>query len=334
MPHHALCPTLLAWTTGHAAQSTAGMTRLRRNLPLLAGLLGLCCGPTRSDSSRQAATPGGVISWSLDRCEPGVEDHDRDGLDDRCEDELAAAFAPELRVDPSECGFDRSVSPARPGGEYLYAVQRSHDTRQIRIAYLPAYYVDCGWSGPKCALTSEMCEGHTGDSEFMIVELGFNATTPGWIVQGVFLSAHCHGRSDGRCRWYRDAALHRFQWIGESARRNGPVVWVARGSHAAYPGRGDCDTGFWQFDTCDNNTLAVRFPVRTRAQNLGSRSRPFMGASDCTVPGRGGWLSTLADASVAECFWTSAKPFRGWQRVHQGTPPTPYDRPLRERAGF
>ncbi len=309
------------------------MMRLRRSLPLLAAVVALSCWPRPSDSSRETAEAGGGINWALEQCEHRTEDNDRDGLDDQCEHELAAVFAPELRVDPSECGFDRGVSPPRPGGEYLYAVQRSSDSGRLRIAYLPAYYVDCGWSGPKCVAAAEMCEGHTGDSEFMIVELGLNAPESRVAVEGIFLSAHCHGRSDGRCRWYRGNALKQFEWL-DGARRSAPVVWVARGTHASYPGRADCDSGFWRFDTCDNNSLAVRFPVLTGDQNLGSRPRPFMGAGDCTTPGRGGWRSALADQSLMECFWTSAKPFHGWQRTHAGTAPSSYDRYMRERARF
>lgn len=310
------------------------MTRRRRSLPLLAALVALSCWPGPSDSSRKSAEAGGGLNWLREQCERGAEDKDRDGLDDRCEHELAAAFAPELRVDPSECGFDRTVSPAQLGGEYLYAVQRSDDTRQMRIAYLPAYYVDCGWSGPKCVVAREMCEGHAGDSEFMIVEIGVNGSETSWVVQGIFLSAHCHGRSDGRCRWYRGAALKRFQGIDQLGGLRAPVVWVARGTHAGYPSRADCDSGHWQFDTCDNNSVAVRFPVARGAQNLGSRSKPFMGAGDCITPGRGGWATKLADHSLMECFWKSAKPFHGWQRRHAGIAPTAYDKYLRERARF
>ncbi|MEJ7758146.1 MAG: hypothetical protein WKF55_01005 [Gemmatimonadaceae bacterium] len=180
----------------------------------------------------------------------------------------------------------------------------------------------------------EMCEGHAGDSEFIIVELDFDHNAKKWDVRGIFLSAHCLGNSDGRCKWYRGTGLQQFEWIESPEGFNTPVVWIARGSHAAYPTRASCDSGFWLFDTCDGNRLRIRFPVRTKLQNIGSRSNPFMGETDCVAPGRGGWRSALADSTLKECFWMPNKPFRGWQRSRAGTAPTPYDRHLREAASF
>lgn len=51
-------------------------------------------------SSRQQ---GIRIGWSERTCELPDTDQDRDGIDDRCEFALAAAFAPDLVVDPDEC---------------------------------------------------------------------------------------------------------------------------------------------------------------------------------------------------------------------------------------
>jgi hypothetical protein len=92
--------------------------------------------------------PGLQLAWSLAQCHGAVVDDDADGLDDGCELAVASAFAPLLVVHPAGCNWDAGAVPPRLGGGYLFAVGRDGDG--IRIAYLPAYFRDCGWSGAKC----------------------------------------------------------------------------------------------------------------------------------------------------------------------------------------
>jgi hypothetical protein len=277
---------------------------------------------TGSSAPADRESPGVVEACSSP---PRTADADQDGLADACEHALAAAFAPVLVFDAGECGWDVSVTPARVGGGYLYAAQRLGE--RVRIAYFPAYYRDCGWREPVCLLTRWLCDGHAGDSEAIVLELIPDGDGAGWRTERVFLSAHCHGRSAGRCRWYAAEEL-------ESVRGTS-VVWVASGKHGGYPSRAACDGGHWGYDSCDRNAVRVRFPVLTLRQNVGSRARPFpyAGGRDCVGPEVAGWGSTLPDPAARECFWEERAEFRGWRREGGGGA-TGYARYLREVAGF
>lgn len=282
----------------------------------------------------QLAQPraGPSASWSVAGCAAVETDEDRDGLDDRCEMALAHAFAPELIVDAGECLW-RSEAPApRLAGGYLFAAERTPRGGGVRIAYLPAYYRDCGWTGVACVLRGGSCSAHAGDSELVVIDLVADAATARWRTVGVFLSAHCLGRSDGRCRWYRDEALRAFTWVGDVP-GGAPRVWVARGKHAHYPSRRACDQGHWFYDSCDGNRVTYRFPVLSTRQNIGSRERPLPGdgcvAAEALPLGPSG-----ADLNSRECLWDAAAPFWGWQADRAGTAPTSYGRHLAMIAGF
>lgn len=294
-------------------------------------VLGAACA-----ASRPAAGPTGdgsrgvALEWTAERCAAGP-DGDADGLGDGCEGALAAAFAPLMTVDARECGWD--AEDGRLGGGYLYVVGRPRGSERVRIAYLPAYHIDCGWDAPICAVHRRTCRPHTGDSEAVVVEVAFDATSGRWRTEAVFLSAHCHGRSDGRCRWFRGAELERFSWA-DGAERGAPVVWVARGKHANYPSRRDCDSGYWYLESCDGNRAAYRFPVVHPGQNAGSRSHPFgvAGGSDCIAAESLPWAGADAVPGTTECIWREDGEFRGWMMGATGSGPAPYGRYLRERA--
>jgi hypothetical protein len=263
-------------------------------------------------------------------CADATIDEDRDALDDRCELALARAFAPELRVDARECGWRDDVAPARLAGGYLFAAQRTRTG--VRLAYLPAYFRDCGWSGAVCLLVAGGCGAHAGDSELIVVDVAASAPAGRWRATGVFLSAHCLGGSAGRCRWFRGDALHELEWADDVA-GGAPRVWVARGKHANYPTQRACDRGHWTYDSCDGNGVAVRFPVRSTAQNAGSRQHPLLGdgclSSEELPLGPAG-----ADAGMRECMWDASRSFRGWQRDRTGSEPAAYARYLELFAGF
>jgi hypothetical protein len=250
---------------------------------------------------------------------PDARDADADGdsLPDSCELQLARQFAPVLTVG-RVCNWD-GVAP-RPGGGYFYAVQPVGTV--IRVAYLPAYFDDCGWSGVKCRVPMVDCSPHAGDSEFIAVEI--SVRQPGAItVTGVFLSAHCFGRSGKNCRWYRGSELSDFEW-----QDGAPIIWVADGRNANYPTQRACDKGHHSLDTCDNATFRSRFPVNP-GKNIGSRKLPAP-AGGCI---KGEQLrSSLIDPAAIECFWNPAARFRGWRSGAPGV--TGYHRYLTEIAGF
>lgn len=252
---------------------------------------------------------------------PQQHDSDDDGLTDACEFALAATFAPTLLVRAGGCNWDGESTPQRLGGGYLHAVGRAEG--RIRIAYVPAYFMDCGWQDHRCILPFVNCDPHAGDSEFMVVELIMEPGASTWTVTGVFLSAHCFGRGASSCRWYRGVDLQRFGWHDR-----GPVVWVAEGRNANYPSWQACNAGHRTMDTCARNDASYRFPVRADA-NLGSRASP--GLEDGCLTGHQLGRRTV-DPKRRECFWSPDAAFRGWQPSGVGA--TSYERYLREVAGF
>lgn len=299
------------------SQPIAALGRvMRHNCALLAVmLLPVGCTPYPASDSLDP-TPSSfahcIVSSGSD------PDSDADGLPDSCEAELARTFAPVFIVRSGGCNWD--LGNARLGGGYFYAVQPVDSL--IRIAYLPAYFEDCGFEGPKCWIPGVNCSPHAGDSEFIVVELPSDSTRQ-LRVNRVFLSAHCFGRSGGDCRWYSGVELVGFTWRGAS-----PEIWVAEGKNANYPSRAACDRGHNFIDTCDNNQATFRFPV-IDGRNLGSRIFPHR-AGGC-VAGRE-LDSAIVDSTAVECFWRPDSRFRGWRSAEKGV--TGYYRYLVEIAGF
>jgi hypothetical protein len=257
---------------------------------------------------------------------PG-RDADEDGLADPCELELARAFAPELIAQPGGCDWAPDERPPRLGGGYYFATAPARMPGHVRVAYLPAYYRDCGWSGPQCRLPFVDCSPHAGDSEFLVVEVEHSASE--WTVRGIFLSAHCFDGAAPGCRWYRDGALAAFGWRGPP-RASGPVVWVAAGRHANYPTREACERGHRWVDTCAGGTRRFAFPIASERQNIGSRLAPAGRDDGCVTAAHAGWNAVSTDADAVECLWSETRPFRGWQ--NEGAGATPYGRYLREVA--
>lgn len=301
---------------------------LYRSQPLGLACFLVGCGSAAVGTPVPSDLPHGIeLEWTRDGCRtplPG-SDSDDDGLVDGCEFVLAQAFAPLLVLSAAAC----NVGDGAPAGGYGFTVEPGEDENTVLIGYAPAYVQDCGWSGPKCWLRWRGgCRGHAGDSEFIGVEIQFDESVGRWATRAVFLSAHCFGASDADCRWYRGPDLNTFAWAG--AAHAAPTVWVAEGKNANYPTRGRCDRGHWWFDTCERNTLEVRFPVLDQRQNLGSPLRE----ARCLTLGELGWDTAPpgADAEAVECFGDET-PFRGWAKVPgestQEKPPrgvTPYRR--------
>jgi hypothetical protein len=209
-------------------------------------------------------------------------DADLDWLDDRCELEIAKAFAPSLKF---------SADDNCPKGEPYWAAKYFPSRGMVRIAYLPAYYKDCG------------AFGHSGDSEFISVEVIYDAATQHWLFNRMFLSAH-YGTPTDASSW-RNWSEAQYTWKP----RAHPTVWVAIDKHANYYSKPDCDA--W-FDGCNwTASLPLRFPVDPN-HNVGSRHVHFKDAV----------LSEKKPAGVdpyrAEWMWASGANFRGWQSNFYG----------------
>lgn len=280
--------------------------------------------PTTPAAPRCATVPAASASG----------DADADGLSDDCEQALAAAFAPELVADAADCLWDADArGGARLRGGYLYAVAPMQGGR-VRIAYLPAYFRDCGWSGGARLLRLGRRRAHGGDSEMIAVDAEQVAGS-GWEAVGVFTSAHCGGRAGAGCRWWRGQELGALDWAGRPG-RGAPRVWVARDKHAHYPTRTTCERGHHRQERCAAGATArrFRFPVVSAEQNIGSRERPAMPGAGC-VPAAALPLGARGAAPDAvECLWSDSAPFRGWQAGSTGRAPTSYGAVLRRYAGL
>jgi hypothetical protein len=289
-----------------------------KRVPVAAARLLLCLLLAGVTAGRAAAQERAAAI--ADCSQASGADQDSDGLSDDCELALARRFAPLLAVARGGCNWDDTIAPGRLAGGYFFAAE-PRATGAV-LAYLPAYFRDCGWSGPKCWVPGVDCAGHAGDSEFIALELA--RAQERWSVARVYLSAHCFGRSGADCRWYESSELERFEWEDVA-----PVIWVAEGRQANYPSRAACDRGHHTLDTCDRNAVRYSFPVTGSAQNAGSSGAPNP-ASGCVAGRLLGSARVRPDA--LECFWTPGQPFRGWQGEGQGV--TGYHRYLVEVAGL
>jgi hypothetical protein len=283
---------------------------------------------------------GVSVGYTWQSCLAPAADVDHDGLDDTCETRLVAAFAPGMIVDPYECGWDPGLN--RVGGEYYYMVKRPPgQLDRIRIAYLPAYYRDCG-SG-----------GHTGDSEFIGVDVKWEVNNVGgysWQFQGAYLSAHCGAEfmlwgahtgyeTDPDCqyldRWWWENALGGGAYVDMF--RGAPRVWVSSGKHANYHSRGHCESGLagtFGVDHCYTYQQLRRFPVVYRWQNV---DFPESGAFGHVYPR---WGSAIPDPNAWEtftetlCDQVACYKFNGWVRPSAGGGSTPYWQAFRFYLGM
>jgi hypothetical protein len=235
------------------------------------------------------------------------------------------------------------------GGEYYYAVESKVYLdiprglkRVLRVAYLMAYYWDCG-----AASSYEWHEWfdnpHSGDSEFIIVDVAYDTVSHHWETFNVFLSAHCGSPwippwEDHHCRWHAPSDF--AYWVNQRV-LGAPYVWASRAKHANYPTENSCDeaitVGGAELEDCEYDT-PQRFPVVYVQQNIGSRSAPFV---DCAAPFS---ASAMPDVGSYECMWSFSLEggpplgrFNGWQSETVGgggLPPAPYGRILQDYGGF
>jgi hypothetical protein len=242
-------------------------------------------------------------------------DSDHDGLNDVCELSLAQAFAPRLYQNPNLRIWDPSNGWI--GGEYYHgAAQMTYYDYGyhpfIRLAYFPAYYNDMGNCPINC--------GHEGDSEFIMVDLEYDASSARFLTRGVFLSAHCGAivpvtLQDAKdCRWYTPDF---FAYV-DGVYRGAPEVWVANGTNANYPSLGRCDSGTYNYDDCSSYAWGVRFPV-TADFNFGA-----VGYTIGAVHARRNL--SMTNPSRTEHFFDRLGVFGGWQSGATDT--TPYGRIL------
>lgn len=242
-------------------------------------------------------------------------DSDLDDMNDHCEITLARAFAPLLHFDPDEiCA----------GGEPYWAAKLFlvGSTYYARLAYLPAYYDDCGYHDlhPPYGYESRD-DAHQGDSEMITVQVRFDVPTKHWVFDRSWTSAHYKNGNP-----FNIGDESKWNSVSESEfsvrYRAFPNIYVARDKHANYPSEYYCDGGFNYNDMeeCSNGGRKVRFPVLEN-RNVGSPSAP-LACQESQL------LSRQGEYYRAECFFDVNGPssFRGWYELQMGEtdPPSYY----------
>ena len=250
-------------------------------------------------------------------------DTDQDGLSDFCEKNLAAAFAPWMRYfygdDVSHEGF-WAARPITDG--------------EVRVFYALGYYVDLGVFERmfECKLSTigeilAECDGHHGDSEYIVLDLQYNASVQHWVLVDATYSHHNEPL-------LMPAGINGYASMIEFKDKVGgaPIAWVAQGKHANYPTQRTCDEGggapwpfilVFDFDICGGNDQWFR-AASSANLNLGSNDHRL---SDC--------LSSVNPfyqdpPHPQECFWSGAR-FYGWDLDHS-TSSTGYGTNLREQG--
>jgi hypothetical protein len=275
-----------------------------RALCLQWALVGLClvsiyaCGESPSAPSGDApelaitgtdpapAAPGIFLGTDVTSpaCLGNVGDGDNDGLLNRCEAALAAAFAPELNY---SSGDDTRRQP--------HWAARPRDGGRVRLAYLLSLYRDLGTVG--CTLGVVLCGGHYGDSEILVLDVYYHSTSGHWLLDQAVYSAH------GVYNWY-PRLFAPYPSMNYPGRPGGyPRAFLSLRKHAGYRSDRECDAGELGLDECLTDT---RVRVAASATlNLGSRAL-HTAAQDCVTG------ATPATAGFSECYWTE-KAFGGWQ---------------------
>jgi hypothetical protein len=235
-------------------------------------------------------------------CLGNVGDGDNDGLLNRCETALAAAFAPELDYSSTDDTRRQPRWAARPLGG-----------GRVRLAYLLSLYRDLGTVG--CDLGIVLCGGHYGDSEILVLDVYYRGATGHWLLDQAIYSAH------GVYNIY-PRLLADYPGMNFPAKPGGyPRAFLSLRKHAGYRSDRECDAGELGLDECTSDAR-VRVAAGP-ARDIGSRA--FHLASQDCIPG-----STAAPAGQTECYWTE-RPFGGWQGR---TPTGSAYSPILETFGF
>jgi hypothetical protein len=213
-------------------------------------------------------------------------------------------------------------------GEYYYVVQRAVSgvfqygesvfdvvpEGMVHIVYLPAYYRDCGYE-----VAWDTWGDHNGDSEFIGLEVGYDAYTNHWYLNRALLSGHCGDWRDlstsSHCLFREAAEMGALKPLGA------PIVLVAEQKHANYPSYPECELGGSRMDTCANSTFDVRYPIVFAWQNMGSRTVPGAWSSPC--PHSTTTISWMTDPQLTECIWDNSDEFKGWRSAN-GSGAAPY----------
>jgi hypothetical protein len=286
------------------------------------------CLPGCTETDPFPALPGIFLTSGVtpEVCILQGTDHDNDGLSTRCENDLAAAFAPYMRHHSGDDVTRQSYWAARPW---------TND--RVRLMYLFGYFFDDGVQGGNDMLACKAlealvqfgeCEGHHGDSEHVIMDVYYNWTTKHWLLDHFELSHHAgYIKGNKSATKGYPTGFHYSRRLGAD-----PIIWVAQGKHANYPTQAACDAGngggylvdlVVSFDTCGGNNNFFR-ATTGGTRNIGSNTVRRIDCVDSEVFG-------YQTPQRQECIWTGAK-FTGWQ-LDRSTWAESYG-PILARVGF
>jgi len=251
------------------------------------------------------ALPSGFTFGSCSITAGASGDADVDGLKDQCEQELAAAFRPTLLFSQSEMCL---------GYEPYWAAKPYHPTESpstVSLFYAIGYYMDCGSPNMFCPIAD--CAPHTGDSEFIIVDVYYEGYGT-WKVKRAVLSAH-FGTEHDETVALGATGLEYSSWDTYLGKIQ---VWSAKYKHANYASKSRCDRGMFYYDTCDDNNDRGYAAYALPNANLGGRYNQLISQA---------W--SRAGQPGVENLWAEGNTgFYGWQ-YWSGTGSTQYGTLLR-----
>jgi hypothetical protein len=276
------------------------------------------CLPGCTESDPDPSAPGVFLTSAVTGVScflGGQNDRDSDGVFDRCESDLAAAFAPELRY----------YSGDEIGREPHWAARKA-GTNHIYLIYLLSYYRDAGNTSFGCSLPfhDTSCGGHNGDSENIQLEVYYNPSSQHWLLHSAAYSAHSSFNTFVR----GTAAYPALQYPAKFGAY--PRAYVSQGKHANYGSQSSCNGGGTiSSDDCRLVNTSARV-YAAGIVNIGSRAvhTPSQHCMTSTNP-----AYQYYGSGRQECYWTNTR-FRGWiPTTVGGADSDPYS-PILAAAGF
>lgn len=270
-----------------------------------------------------------------------ISDVDLDGMSDYCESLLADRFRPSLVSSPYDLDSGKEpywaakYFPSNGVVRIAYLLAYYQDPGSpsstwggTGCTFAPVAGITMSWAGfltfPAwwsfvidlmggasfyAGSRDDWCGTHRGDSEFITVDVVYDAETRHWYTQSAFMSAHWTTEIDKSDRYWAHQIEYREQYGGF------PRVWVSEGKHANYPTRHHCSAHGGPGDTCDANSLATEARIRSSDYyNLGSFQHQLL---NC-VSG-GALVHIYPEAYSQECFWAPNTRFEGWQPYRLNT---------------
>ena len=261
--------------------------------------VGTNCLPGCTDVDPDENAPGyfmtSAVTGNACMSTSGGNDVDGDGLNDRCERDLAARFAPELFY----------YSHDEVGREPKWVAKWQVTNYTVRIGYLISYYRDAGSVQNGC---NASCGGHHGDSEAIFLDVTYNTTTRHWVLKTAHYSAHTTTLVFDGVTGQKLTGI-RLEYPDHP--QGYPRSWVAISKHANYATRAQCEAGNFGLDYCDRNNTGARVAAGG-SLNIGARGLAnHTAAQDSTRSVNPNYIYYNAVPIRYEAYWTR-KDFAGW----------------------